>query len=294
MELTNFLAGDDDLVGNSLLDGIDDTLAGSDLGFLPMLASAIAPRLLSMATPMAANLLRSQAPAMARLVTGRRGRGLSHAMRIPRPMANRAIQSMASGAPPEKAFLEAMQAENDPSEILMKNPNNPTAPFLALAQKTLKGTDLSGSDSEELLGELKDIWEGIKTVFKSKDKANALSSPQRIAPAPTKRTIQQPVKNTSLLIPATQTSSTTTNAVKYPIRPIPDFTFSPDSPAWQNKADDIPDLTPKPKPEMKKFIAPAPNGAGSISQKMHNQQAEDVYPNQQTNSFADLDIWEGK
>ena len=130
----------------------------------------------------------------------------------------------------------------------------------------------------------RDIWEGIKTVFKSKDKANAVSSPQRIAPAPTKRTIQQPVKKTSLLTPATQTSSTTTNAVKYPIRPFPDFTFSPDSPAWKNKADDIPDLTPTPKPEMKKFIAPNQQGI---------KQAEDVYPMQQTNAFAPLSLFDG-
>jgi hypothetical protein len=180
MEETNFLAGDADLEGiegieietmSGFLDGENDSLAGSDLGFLPMLAAGLAPKLMAMAAPAAASILRSQAPRIMSMVNRPRVANLARGFRLSKPTVRRAVSNLASGKNIPQTFLDVMQSQNTEEEqevqgfVESNNANNPLMPLFRVTRDILNSDKLSGSEIESLHGDISDMWNKVKGLF---------------------------------------------------------------------------------------------------------------------------------
>ena len=138
------MSGDTDA---NLMSGQDDVLAGEDLGFLPLLAAAGAPALIARFAPMALSALRSGGAAkLASAARGGHAKGLASKIRMPKGMAQRAMQSMAEGKSPQEAFMSAFadsqQTAGDEAAMLgALNPNNPLTKILQYVRNILPGSD---------------------------------------------------------------------------------------------------------------------------------------------------------
>ena len=126
-----------------IFDGADDTLAGEDLGFLPFLASAVAPRLISAAIPLAQRALAKGGAAqrLTRAVSSNSVRRLSKGIRLPNTMVQRATNAIAEGQSPTDAFISTFaspdNAEQESELLGALNASNPLARIISFVRSKL-------------------------------------------------------------------------------------------------------------------------------------------------------------
>jgi hypothetical protein len=135
------------LSGDYVFNGSEDMIAGDDLGFLPFLASAIAPRLAMAALPLAQRALARSGVAsrITRAASSSGAQKLARSVRLPKPMAQRAIQSISEGASPAETFVSTFSspenAEEESEKLGALNADNPLSKILSFVRSKLPFVD---------------------------------------------------------------------------------------------------------------------------------------------------------
>lgn len=128
---------------------------GGDLGFLPMLMTALAPRLLTAVAPRLLSMVRA-----APVIRTAMRMGMKPNFRLPTDMIQRAQQTLASGGSPAdiaKSVLQSVGPQSG-SQTVDYNPEEPQiAGVLGQLFDALSGSDILQGENDDLKGEFEQL-----------------------------------------------------------------------------------------------------------------------------------------